>query len=41
MLEVIEHYERAGVVQHVDGRQPIEVVTREILDGLNEARDAD
>ena len=41
MLEVIEHYEGAGVVQHVDGRQPIEAVTREILGGLNEAGDED
>jgi adenylate kinase len=41
MLEVIEHYERAGIVQHVDGRQPIDAVTREILEALNGAQDAD
>ena len=34
MLEVLEHYERTGIVQHVDGRQPIDDVTREILAGL-------
>ena len=41
MLDVIEHYERAGIVQHVDGRQPIDVVTREILGGLDGGKDAD
>jgi adenylate kinase family enzyme len=35
MLEVLEHYERAGVVQRVDGTQPISAVTREILAGLS------
>ena len=34
MLEVFDYYERAGIVQHVDGRQPIHEVTREILAGL-------
>jgi adenylate kinase len=34
MLEVIEHYERAGIVSRVDGRQPIEAVTRAILEEL-------
>ena len=34
MLEVLEHYEQRGIVQHVDGRQPIDAVTREILAGL-------
>lgn len=34
MLEVIDHYERAGIVLHVDGRQPIEAITQEILAAL-------
>jgi adenylate kinase len=34
MLEVLEHYEQRGIVQHVDGRQPIDAVTQEILAGL-------
>jgi adenylate kinase len=34
MLEVVDHYDRAGVVTRVDGRQPIEAVTRAILDEL-------
>lgn len=34
MLEVIDYYDRKGIVQHVDGRQPIPVVTEEILEGL-------
>ena len=34
MLEVIDHYERAGIVQRVDGTQPIPDVTRGILAGL-------
>jgi len=41
MLEVIEHYERAGIVQHVDGTQPIHAVTRQILAGLTGDADAD
>ena len=41
MLDVIEHYERAGIVQHVDGRQPIDVVTREIMDALKGGKDED
>jgi adenylate kinase len=31
MLEVVEHYERAGIVERVDGRLPIDEVTRRIL----------
>ena len=31
MLEVIEHYERAGIVERLDGAQPIEAVTAAIL----------
>ena len=34
MLEVLEYYERAGIVQRVDGTQPIAAVTAEILAGL-------
>jgi len=34
MLEVLEHYDRAGIVTRVDGTLPIQVVTRAILDGL-------
>ncbi len=34
MLEVIDYYNRKGIVQHVDGRQPISAVTEEILEGL-------
>ena len=34
MLEVVDHYDRAGVVTRVDGRQPIEAVARAILDEL-------
>jgi adenylate kinase len=37
MLEVLAHYEQRGIVQHVDGRQPIGDVTRQILDGLTGA----
>lgn len=31
MLAVVEHYERAGIVDRLDGRQPIEAVTEAIL----------
>lgn len=31
MLEVVEHYERMGIVDRIDGRKPIEEVTAEIL----------
>lgn len=31
MLAVIEHYERAGIVERLDGTKPIEAVTEEIL----------
>jgi adenylate kinase len=34
MLEVLEHYARQGIVLRVDGTQPIEGVTRQILEGL-------
>ena len=31
MLKVVEHYERAGIVDRLDGTQPIDTVTGEIL----------
>jgi adenylate kinase len=31
MLEVVDHYERAGIVDRLDGTKPIEAVTRDIL----------
>jgi adenylate kinase len=31
MLEVVDHYERAGIVHRIDGMQPIEAVTEAIL----------
>jgi adenylate kinase len=34
MLEVLDYYDRAGIVQRVDGTQPITAVTAEILAGL-------
>ncbi|HEX9634241.1 MAG TPA: nucleoside monophosphate kinase [Candidatus Limnocylindria bacterium] len=34
MLEVVDHYDRSGVVTRIGGRQPIGAVTRAILDEL-------
>jgi adenylate kinase len=34
MLEVVDHYERAGVVDRLDGTQSIERVTEEILERI-------
>jgi adenylate kinase len=34
MLAVLDHYDQKGIVQHVDGTQPIGTVTDEILEGL-------
>ena len=31
MLEVVDHYERAGIVHRLDGKKPIEHVTEDIL----------
>ena len=31
MLAVVDHYERAGIVDRLDGTKPIEAVTRDIL----------
>jgi adenylate kinase len=36
MLEVLDYYDQQGIVQHVDGTQPIPAVTREILDGVRD-----
>lgn len=38
MLEVLDYYDRAGIVQRVDGTQPIATVTAEILAGLRGER---
>jgi adenylate kinase len=35
MLEVIDHYERAGVVARIDGLQPIDAVANDILGALS------
>jgi adenylate kinase len=37
MLEVVDHYERAGIVDRLDGTQPIEAVTRDILSRVGHA----
>ncbi len=39
MLEVLEHYDRAGIVHRVDGTLPIPTVTRAILNELTDAAD--
>ena len=38
MLEVVDHYERLGVVDRIDGTRPIEAVTADILGRLVAAR---
>ncbi len=38
MLEVIDHYEAAGVVVHIDGRGAIDEITSRILAALEAAR---
>ena len=35
MLEVVAHYERAGIVHRLDGMQPIEAVTDTILSAIH------
>lgn len=37
MLGVVDHYERASVLERIDGRQPIERVTSDILRALEPA----
>jgi adenylate kinase len=39
MLEVLEHYDRAGIVTRVDGTLPIPVLTGQILASLREGAD--
>jgi hypothetical protein len=34
MNDVIDHYDRLGVVDRIDGSQPIEAVASDILDHL-------
>lgn len=34
MLDVVDHYERAGIVDRLDGRQPIDDVTEQILERI-------
>jgi adenylate kinase len=42
MLSVVEHYERAGTLARIDGRQPIDAVTADILAALEPvAQEAD
>jgi adenylate kinase len=36
MLEVVAHYEAAGIVDHLDGTQPIEAVTDAIRASVRE-----
>jgi adenylate kinase len=38
MLGVVDHYERAGIVDRVDGTQPIDAVTRDILSRMRTNR---
>jgi adenylate kinase len=40
MLEVVAHYERAGIVDRLDGTQPIDEVTRAILERVGIEREA-
>jgi adenylate kinase family enzyme len=35
MLEVVDHYQRLGVVDRIDGSQPIEAVASHILERLS------
>lgn len=35
MLEVVDHYERAGIVHRLDGMRPIEAVTEAILSAVD------
>jgi adenylate kinase len=38
LLEVVDHYRKAGVLQTVDGREPIVDVSRRILDAIEHDR---
>ena len=35
LLEVVDHYRRAGVLQHVDGREPISEVSAHVLETID------
>jgi adenylate kinase len=35
LLEVVDHYRRAGVLQHVDGREPISEVSAHVLETVD------
>jgi adenylate kinase len=37
MLEVVDHYDRAGIVERIDGQLPIDEVTRRILRAMEPA----
>ena len=39
MLDVVDHYERAGIVEHLDGTQPIDDVTADILRRIGATRE--
>jgi adenylate kinase len=38
LLEVVDHYRVGGVLQTVDGRDPIAEVSRQVIDAVDEAR---
>ena len=40
MLEVVDHYEHAGIVDRLDGTQPIDTVTQSILSRIGTAEPA-
>lgn len=40
MLAVVDHYERAGIVDRIDGRQAIDAVTAQILERIRPAAEA-
>jgi hypothetical protein len=39
MLEVVDHYERAGIVDRLDGTLPIEEVTASILSRIGRSQE--
>lgn len=41
MLQVVDHYERAGIVDRIDGTRPIESVTADILSRIGARKGAD
>jgi adenylate kinase len=40
MLEVVDHYERAGIVDRLDGTLPIEQVTTSILSRIGRSQES-